>query len=85
MRVSSGIVGLPWRSMSSIAGTRLDELRAIDAVGNTDALVGVNDRAQLREAEELLYERIRGRLGREGVMVRGDARMLAALRGEAPR
>jgi bifunctional UDP-N-acetylglucosamine pyrophosphorylase/glucosamine-1-phosphate N-acetyltransferase len=44
-------------------------------VGSTDALVGVNDRAQLREAEELLYARIRERLGREGVMVRGDARI----------
>ena len=44
-------------------------------VGSADSLVGVNDRAQLREAEELLYERIRGRLGRAGVMVRGDARI----------
>jgi bifunctional UDP-N-acetylglucosamine pyrophosphorylase/glucosamine-1-phosphate N-acetyltransferase len=44
-------------------------------VGSTDALVGVNDRAQLREAEELLYARIRERFGREGVTVRGDARI----------
>ena len=44
-------------------------------VGSVDSLVGVNDRAQLRQAEELLYERIRGRLGREGVLVRGDARI----------
>lgn len=49
--------------------------RVVALVGSADALVGVNDRAQLREAEELLYERIRGRLGREGVMVRGDARV----------
>ncbi len=44
-------------------------------VGSPDALVGVNDRSQLREAEELLYARIRERLGREGVMVHGDARI----------
>ncbi|HTQ05206.1 MAG TPA: bifunctional UDP-N-acetylglucosamine diphosphorylase/glucosamine-1-phosphate N-acetyltransferase GlmU [Polyangiaceae bacterium] len=44
-------------------------------VGSPDALVGVNDRAQLREAEELLYARTRERLGREGVMVHGDARI----------
>jgi bifunctional UDP-N-acetylglucosamine pyrophosphorylase/glucosamine-1-phosphate N-acetyltransferase len=44
-------------------------------VGSPDALVGVNDRSQLREAEELLYLRTRERLGREGVMVHGDARV----------
>jgi bifunctional UDP-N-acetylglucosamine pyrophosphorylase/glucosamine-1-phosphate N-acetyltransferase len=49
-------------------------------VGSTDALVGVNDRSQLREAEELLYARIRERLGREGVTVRGDARIDAGVR-----
>src|SRR6185436_17038581 len=49
--------------------------RVVALVGSADSLVGVNDRAQLREAEELLYERIRGRLGRDGVMLRGDARI----------
>jgi bifunctional UDP-N-acetylglucosamine pyrophosphorylase / glucosamine-1-phosphate N-acetyltransferase len=49
--------------------------RVVALVGSADSLVGVNDRAQLREAEEFLYERIRARLGREGVMVRGDARI----------
>jgi bifunctional UDP-N-acetylglucosamine pyrophosphorylase/glucosamine-1-phosphate N-acetyltransferase len=49
-------------------------------IGSTDALVGVNDRSQLREAEELLYARIRERLGREGVTVRGDARIDASVR-----
>ena len=49
--------------------------RVVALVGSPDALVGVNDRAQLREAEELLFARIRERLGREGVMVHGDARI----------
>jgi bifunctional UDP-N-acetylglucosamine pyrophosphorylase/glucosamine-1-phosphate N-acetyltransferase len=49
--------------------------RVLGLVGSPDALVGVNDRSQLREAEELLFERIRERLGREGVMVHGDARI----------
>jgi len=51
-------------------------VRAVLAVvGSADALVGVNDRSQLVAAEELLYARIRERLGREGVTVRGDARI----------
>jgi bifunctional UDP-N-acetylglucosamine pyrophosphorylase/glucosamine-1-phosphate N-acetyltransferase len=49
--------------------------RVVALTGSPDTLVGVNDRAQLREAEELLFERIRVRLGREGVLVRGDARI----------
>jgi bifunctional UDP-N-acetylglucosamine pyrophosphorylase/glucosamine-1-phosphate N-acetyltransferase len=49
--------------------------RVAALTGSIETLVGVNDRAQLREAEELLYERIRVRLGREGVLVRGDARI----------
>ena len=44
-------------------------------VGSADALVGVNDRVQLVAAEELLFARIRARLGRDGVTVRGDARI----------
>jgi len=51
------------------------EGRVVALVGSPDALVGVNDRSQLREAEELLFARIRERLGREGVMVHGDARI----------
>jgi bifunctional UDP-N-acetylglucosamine pyrophosphorylase / glucosamine-1-phosphate N-acetyltransferase len=49
--------------------------RVAAVVGPADALAGVNDRAQLREAEELLFARIRTRLGREGVTVHGDARI----------
>jgi len=43
--------------------------------GPAEALVGVNDRAQLRAAEEMLFERIRARLGSEGVTLHGDARI----------
>jgi bifunctional UDP-N-acetylglucosamine pyrophosphorylase / glucosamine-1-phosphate N-acetyltransferase len=43
--------------------------------GPADALMGVNDREQLREAEESLFASIRARLGRSGVTVHGDARI----------
>jgi bifunctional UDP-N-acetylglucosamine pyrophosphorylase/glucosamine-1-phosphate N-acetyltransferase len=37
--------------------------------------MGVNDREQLRLAEEALFASVRARLGRAGVTVRGDARI----------
>ncbi|MDF3067042.1 MAG: glmU [Polyangiaceae bacterium] len=40
--------------------------------GHRDALLGVNDRAQLRDAEELMLERIRRRHAEAGVTVRGN-------------
>ncbi len=43
--------------------------------GKREALIGVNDREQLREAEELMFARIRARWNREGASVRGDARI----------
>jgi bifunctional UDP-N-acetylglucosamine pyrophosphorylase/glucosamine-1-phosphate N-acetyltransferase len=43
--------------------------------GPADTLVGVNDREQLRAAEEALFAGIRARLGRSGVSVQGDARI----------
>ncbi|HEX6764977.1 MAG TPA: bifunctional UDP-N-acetylglucosamine diphosphorylase/glucosamine-1-phosphate N-acetyltransferase GlmU, partial [Polyangiaceae bacterium] len=43
--------------------------------GSADTLVGVNDREQLRAAEETLFSRIRARLGQSGVSVVGDARI----------
>jgi bifunctional UDP-N-acetylglucosamine pyrophosphorylase / glucosamine-1-phosphate N-acetyltransferase len=43
--------------------------------GPADALVGVNDREQLRQAEEALFTSIRARLGQSGVTVHGDARI----------
>jgi bifunctional UDP-N-acetylglucosamine pyrophosphorylase/glucosamine-1-phosphate N-acetyltransferase len=47
------------------------DVRAV--IGPAEALVGVNDREQLRQAEAALFERIRARLGRAGVSVHGDA------------
>jgi bifunctional UDP-N-acetylglucosamine pyrophosphorylase/glucosamine-1-phosphate N-acetyltransferase len=43
--------------------------------GDSDALVGVNDRADLGRAEELLYARNRDEHRRAGVTVHGDARI----------
>lgn len=43
--------------------------------GHATALLGVNDRAQLAEAEALLYQRIAARHAVAGVTVRGDARI----------
>ncbi|HEX6275338.1 MAG TPA: bifunctional UDP-N-acetylglucosamine diphosphorylase/glucosamine-1-phosphate N-acetyltransferase GlmU [Polyangiaceae bacterium] len=49
--------------------------RVAAVLGPADALVGVNDREQLRAAEETLFARIRARLGRAGVGIHGDARI----------
>jgi bifunctional UDP-N-acetylglucosamine pyrophosphorylase/glucosamine-1-phosphate N-acetyltransferase len=43
--------------------------------GDADALVGVNDRADLARAEELLFARHRDQHRRGGVTVHGDARI----------
>jgi bifunctional UDP-N-acetylglucosamine pyrophosphorylase/glucosamine-1-phosphate N-acetyltransferase len=47
------------------------------AVQTSDAgsLVGINDRAQLHAAEEVLYARTSDRLRKSGVTIRGDARI----------
>lgn len=44
-------------------------------VGSADALVGVNDRADLGRAEELLFSRNRERHRKAGVTIHGDARI----------
>jgi bifunctional UDP-N-acetylglucosamine pyrophosphorylase/glucosamine-1-phosphate N-acetyltransferase len=49
--------------------------RVTPVQGHAHALLGINDRAQLREAEELMLERIRRRHAQNGVTVRGDARI----------
>jgi len=43
--------------------------------GNADALVGVNDRADLGRAEELMYARLREQHRKAGVTIHGDARI----------
>jgi bifunctional UDP-N-acetylglucosamine pyrophosphorylase/glucosamine-1-phosphate N-acetyltransferase len=45
--------------------------RVTGVLGHAEALVGVNDRAQLAEAEELMLRRIRLRHAKNGVTVRG--------------
>ncbi|HEX7671053.1 MAG TPA: bifunctional UDP-N-acetylglucosamine diphosphorylase/glucosamine-1-phosphate N-acetyltransferase GlmU [Polyangiaceae bacterium] len=48
---------------------------AVAVKGSPDALVGVNDRSQLSQAEEAMYRRIAERHRVAGVTVRGDARI----------
>jgi bifunctional UDP-N-acetylglucosamine pyrophosphorylase/glucosamine-1-phosphate N-acetyltransferase len=48
---------------------------AVAVKGPADALVGVNDRAQLARAEDALFRRIAERHGRAGATIRGDARI----------
>jgi bifunctional UDP-N-acetylglucosamine pyrophosphorylase/glucosamine-1-phosphate N-acetyltransferase len=45
---------------------------AVAMAGDPEALLGVNDRAQLNQAERLLFERIAHRHSLAGVTVRGD-------------
>jgi bifunctional UDP-N-acetylglucosamine pyrophosphorylase/glucosamine-1-phosphate N-acetyltransferase len=47
--------------------------RVAAVLGDADALVGVNDRADLARAEELLYARIRQQHRKNGVTIHGDA------------
>jgi len=53
--------------VSSFGPARCDAI-----LGHEDALVGVNDRVQLRAAEQRLFQRIAERHGRAGVTIRGD-------------
>jgi bifunctional UDP-N-acetylglucosamine pyrophosphorylase/glucosamine-1-phosphate N-acetyltransferase len=49
--------------------------RVTGVLGHADALLGVNDRAQLAEAEEIMLRRIRLRHAKNGVTVRGTPRI----------
>src|SRR5450432_76916 len=49
--------------------------RVTGLLGHADALLGVNDRSQLAEAEEILLQRIRKRHAKNGVTLRGAARI----------
>jgi bifunctional UDP-N-acetylglucosamine pyrophosphorylase/glucosamine-1-phosphate N-acetyltransferase len=48
---------------------------ALALVGNAEALLGVNDRSQLAEAESLMYERVARHHAHNGVTVRNGARI----------
>jgi bifunctional UDP-N-acetylglucosamine pyrophosphorylase/glucosamine-1-phosphate N-acetyltransferase len=48
---------------------------ATAVVGDAHALLGVNDRAQLAAAEDLMFSRIAARHAKNGVTVRGNARI----------
>ena len=49
--------------------------RVTGVSGHADALLGVNDRSQLAQAEELILQRIRTRHAKNGVTVRGAPRI----------
>src|SRR5262249_23466253 len=49
--------------------------RVTSVMGHAHSMLGVNDRAQLREAEELMLERIRHRHEQNGVTLPGNARI----------
>jgi bifunctional UDP-N-acetylglucosamine pyrophosphorylase/glucosamine-1-phosphate N-acetyltransferase len=49
--------------------------RVTGVLGHADALLGVNDRSQLAQAEELILRRIRVRHAKNGVTVRGAPRI----------
>jgi bifunctional UDP-N-acetylglucosamine pyrophosphorylase/glucosamine-1-phosphate N-acetyltransferase len=49
--------------------------RVVAVKGHPEALLGVNDRDQLHHAEELMLTRIRSHHARNGVTVRGNARI----------
>jgi bifunctional UDP-N-acetylglucosamine pyrophosphorylase/glucosamine-1-phosphate N-acetyltransferase len=49
--------------------------RITGVLGHAEALLGVNDRSQLAQAEELILQRIRTRHAKNGVTVRGTPRI----------
>ena len=49
---------------------------AVAVLGDAEALLGVNDRAQLSEAERLMYRRIALRHAKNGVTVRGEVPLI---------
>ena len=65
-----------WPRMAPVARALTARSGRVAGVqGRREALVGVNDREQLRECEELMFARIRARWNRLGASVRGDARI----------
>lgn len=58
-----------------VAAARAKGIRIETIDSRGEVLVGINDRAQLAEADELLQRRILGKWRREGVTIRGGARI----------
>jgi bifunctional UDP-N-acetylglucosamine pyrophosphorylase/glucosamine-1-phosphate N-acetyltransferase len=61
--------------LTDIVATLAKTSRVAAVLGEADALVGVNDRADLGRAEELLYARNRDQHRKAGVTIHGDARI----------
>ena len=58
--------------LTDIVADLAGERHVVGVTGDADALVGVNDRAQLRQAELLLWARKATELGQQGVTIRGE-------------
>lgn len=58
--------------LTDIVADLAQERTVVAVKGDPSALVGVNDRAQLRQAEQLLWERKVTELGQNGVTIRGE-------------
>jgi bifunctional UDP-N-acetylglucosamine pyrophosphorylase / glucosamine-1-phosphate N-acetyltransferase len=61
--------------LTDVVASVAQRARVVAVQGDADALVGVNDRADLARAEELLFARIREQHRKAGVTVHGDARI----------
>ncbi len=61
--------------LTDVVGILAKVSKVVPVLGEADALVGVNDRADLARAEELLYARNRDRLRKAGATIHGDARI----------
>ncbi len=61
--------------LTDVVASIAQRARVAAVTGDSDALVGVNDRADLGRAEELLYARHRDQHRRAGVTIHGDARI----------
>ncbi len=61
--------------LTDVLGVAAERGGGLGIVGDQAAMLGVNDRAQLAEAERLLFARIAADHGRSGVNVRGNPRI----------
>lgn len=61
--------------LTDVVAQAQDQGGALGIVGEEEAMVGVNDRAQLAQAESILFRRIAIAHGRRGANIRGNARI----------
>jgi bifunctional UDP-N-acetylglucosamine pyrophosphorylase/glucosamine-1-phosphate N-acetyltransferase len=61
--------------LTDIVAILATSANVVARLGSPDTLLGINDREQLELAEQKLQQRIRSKLRRDGVTIRGDARI----------